>query len=232
MNWLPREGSLRPIRSSAAMAPQLVSELIDSTTATWDMQMLESFFTLADVESIINIPLSTRRQADFWAWHHEKKGVFSVRSAYRMLVINKHHATSYIENIAGRSDTKAEEKEWLAIWNLDVPSKIRVFLWRLARHSLPSGDVLFRRNMAQQSICDICGAQDSWKHSLIECNLARCVWALERIDLTDVLYNIQEIDAHAWWAEAAAMMSKADLIRVAVTLWAIWFVWRKAIHEN
>jgi len=92
------------------MAPQLVSELIDSTTATWDMQMLESFFTLADVESIINIPLSTRRQADFWACHHEKKGAFSVRSAYRMLVINKHHATSYIENIAGRSDTKAEEK--------------------------------------------------------------------------------------------------------------------------
>ena len=161
MNWLPREGSLRPIRYSAAMAPQLVSELIDSTTATWDMQMLESFFTLADVESIINIPLSTRRQADFWACHHEKKGAFSVRSAYRMLVINKHHATSYIENIASRSDTKAEEKEWLAIWNLDVPSKIRVFLWRLARHSLPSGDVLFRRNMAQQSICCICGAQDS-----------------------------------------------------------------------
>ena len=67
---------------------------------------------------------------------------------------------------------------------------------------------------------------------MIECNLARCVWALERIDLTDVLYNIQEIDAHAWWAEAAATMSKADLIKVAVTLWAIWFVWRKAIHEN
>ena len=111
MNWLPREGSLRLLRSSAAMAPHLVSELIDATTATWDMQMLQTYFTPADVKVILNIPLCTRRQADFWAWHHEKKGVFSVRSAYRMLVINKHHATKYMENIAGRSDTKAEEKE-------------------------------------------------------------------------------------------------------------------------
>ena len=115
MNWLPREGSLRLLRSSAAMAPHLVSELIDATTATWDMQMLQTYFTPADVKVILNIPLCTRRQADFWAWHHEKKGVFSVRSAYRMLVINKHHATEYMENIAGRSDTKAEEKEWLGI---------------------------------------------------------------------------------------------------------------------
>ena len=65
MNWLPREGSLRPLRSSAAMAPHLVSELIDATTATWDMQMLQTYFTPADVKVILNIPLCTRRQADF-----------------------------------------------------------------------------------------------------------------------------------------------------------------------
>ena len=162
----------------------------------------------------------------------KRKVFFSVRSAYRMLVINKHHATEYMENIAGRSDTKAEEKEWLGIWKLDLPSKIRVFLWRLARHSLPSGDILFCRHMAQQSSCGICGAHDSWKHSLIECNLARCVWALERAEVTDFLYSIQETNAHAWWVEAAEKLMKANLIRVAVTLWAIWFVRRKAIHEH
>jgi len=54
----------------------------------------------------------------------KRKVFFPVRSAYRMLVINKHHATEYMENIAGRSDTKVEEKEWLGIWKLDVPSKM------------------------------------------------------------------------------------------------------------
>jgi hypothetical protein len=208
MNWLPREGSLRPVRSISATAPILVSELIDATTATWDMQLLETFFTPVDMETIGNIPLCTRKQEDFWAWHHEKSDVFSVRSAYRMLVIHKHHATAYLEHTAGRSDLRAEE--WLSIWKLDVPSKIHIFLWRLTRNSIPSGDVLLHRNMHRTALV-ASGVQDSWKHSLIECNLARCVWALEQAELVEHLYNIQEIDAHAWWAEATETIPTTDL---------------------
>jgi hypothetical protein len=65
-----------------------------------------------------------------------------------MLVINKERATAYLESIAGRSDIVAVEKEWLAIWKLKIPSKIKVFLWRLARASIPSADVLHHCNMS------------------------------------------------------------------------------------
>jgi hypothetical protein len=65
-----------------------------------------------------------------------------------MLVINKERATAYLESIAGRSDIVAVEKEWLAIWKLKIPSKIKVFLWRLARASIPSADVLHHYNMS------------------------------------------------------------------------------------
>lgn len=86
-----------------------------------------------DSEVISNIPICTRRQDDFWAWHYEKSGIFSVRSAYRMLVVNKQHNTTYFESTTGRSDTQAVEKEWVTLWNVKVPSKIKVFLWRLAK---------------------------------------------------------------------------------------------------
>ena len=39
-----------------------------------------------DIDVIANIPLSTDGTEDFWAWHYEQIGVFSVRSAYRMLI--------------------------------------------------------------------------------------------------------------------------------------------------
>lgn len=197
-NWLPKEGLLRPIRSNQANAPQLVSELIDATTATWDQQKLHDFFTPPDIEVILGIPLNTRRQEDFWAWNHERSGIFSVRSAYRMLVINKERATAYFENGASRSNIKAEEKEWCALWRIMLPPKICIFLWCLARHSLPTGNVRNHRNMAPNSLCGICGAQDSWRHSLIECNLAKCVWALERDDILEHLLEIQEKDAKGW----------------------------------
>ncbi|CAN6244691.1 unnamed protein product [Urochloa humidicola] len=86
--------------------------------------------------------------------------------------------------------------------------------------------------MATQSSCGICGAQDSWKHSLLECNLARCVWALEQEELTEHLCGIQEMEARAWLATAMESLSSEQMARVAITMWAIWYVRRKAIHEH
>lgn len=66
MNWIPRDGMLRPLASVRPNPPELVSDLIDSS-ACWDRQKLLQFFYPTDVEVISNIPLSTRRQGDFWA---------------------------------------------------------------------------------------------------------------------------------------------------------------------
>jgi hypothetical protein len=49
------------------------------------------------------------------------------------VVVNKQHNTTYFESTTGRSDTQAVEKEWVTLWNVKVPSKIKVFLWRLAK---------------------------------------------------------------------------------------------------
>jgi hypothetical protein len=61
-NYLPREGLLHPLWSIKANAPQLLSELIDSTTEMWDANKLHEFFTPTDVKVIKSMPLSTRRQ--------------------------------------------------------------------------------------------------------------------------------------------------------------------------
>ena len=53
--------------------PQLVIELIDSQSASRDLQKLQAYFLPMDAEIISNIPLCTRRQEDFWAWHSDKR---------------------------------------------------------------------------------------------------------------------------------------------------------------
>jgi len=40
-----------------------------------------------------------------------------------------------------RSDVGAQEKEWTELWRIEVPSKVLVFLWRLASISISTGDV-------------------------------------------------------------------------------------------
>jgi ribonuclease HI len=232
MNWLPRDGLLKPFQTGKSNQPVRVSELIDQTTATWNKTLVLEHFLPMDSEVILNIPVAHSRQADFWAWHYEKKGVFSVRSAFRMLVLTKDRVTACLENRQSRSSTRKDEKEWTTLWGTPVPSKIRVFLWRLARHSLPTSDVLHHRNMKDQSKCAICGAQDSWQHSLLDCHMAKCVWALESEDIQDFLCNIRQPDARGWLATVMEKLEKDDLVRVLVKLWAIWYARRKAIHEN
>ena len=68
---------------------QMVSDLIDNMSGFWDMQQLKESFLPMDWEIIANIPLSTRIQEDFWAWHYEKSGVFTIRLAHRMLMSNR-----------------------------------------------------------------------------------------------------------------------------------------------
>jgi hypothetical protein len=149
-----------------------------------------------------------------------------------MLVQKEENATAWLESRPGRSNVHAEAKEWSTIWQLKVPSKISVFLWRLARHSIPTADVLHRCHMAEQAACLICGAPDSWKHSLLECNMAKCVWALAREDTMEHICNIQEQSAKAWLAAAISSLSVEESRRTMVTLWAMWHAKRKAVYEN
>jgi hypothetical protein len=88
-NWLPRDEVRRPTTCLQNDAPQLVSDFIDSTTASWNLQKLQQYFLPMDIEVITAIPLSTRRMDDCWAWHFEKTGIFSVRSTYKMIVNTK-----------------------------------------------------------------------------------------------------------------------------------------------
>lgn len=70
--------------------------------------------------------------------------------------------------------------------------EVKVFLWRLAQQSVPTGDLVSNMNMSTSSNCRICGAEDSWRHSLIQCTHARCVWSLAEDDMLHHIPSIAE----------------------------------------
>ena len=41
----------------------------------------------------------------------------------------------------------------------------------------------------------LCGGMDSWRHALLECNLAKCGGALEREEITKFICKIEIPDA-------------------------------------
>lgn len=124
-------------------------------------------------------------------------------------------------------------KSWSKLWNIDVPCKVRVFVWRLAKVSLPTADVRASRKMADSDVCSVCNsAPDSWHHSLLECSLAKGVWALTDEDIVDYIAASKQPDPKLWLFDLIDNLPQAAVVKVLVTLWAIWWAKRKAVHEK
>lgn len=64
-----------------------VAELMDAECGKWNIRLLRELFTVAQVETIARIPLSLVGGEDRIMWHFDKKGVYSVKSGYIMLVM-------------------------------------------------------------------------------------------------------------------------------------------------
>ena len=149
-----------------------------------------------------------------------------------MILNKKEHRENWLYEHAGASDLSESSKAWTSLWHTRVPSKVKVFLWRLARHSMPTADLLQHRNMSTTHLCALCGCEDSWRHALLECTMSRCIWALADEALTEKVSQNQEIDAKNWLFSMHDKLPEKDFVLLVVTLWAVWRTIRKVIYED
>ena len=60
-----------------------MEELIDPSSGSWDVELLTQTFRPEDVNMIRTIPVHIEMD-DMLAWHYDEKGLFSVKSAYKV----------------------------------------------------------------------------------------------------------------------------------------------------
>jgi hypothetical protein len=89
-----------------------------------------------------------------WRWNYEKSGVFSVRSAYKLSHNLAHgHQTSQRNSASGDATRPMRNNIWLA----PVPTKTRIFGWRLAADNFATKFNKWRRSVETVNTCSICG---------------------------------------------------------------------------
>lgn len=61
---------------------------------------------------------------------------------------------------------------WKIVRNIDGPPKLKHFLWRACKNSLPVNDLRFRRHMASSPMCSRCGShEETLCHALLNAKL-------------------------------------------------------------
>jgi ribonuclease HI len=218
--WIPGCRTLQPSAHIGTDEIALVSDLIDHDTGSWKVDKVRTNFMAPEADAILNIPLRRGGGEDFWAWSLEKKGIYSVKSAYRALMSRNEHL-ALDEGTCTESST-TEKQMWTALWKLNVLPKVRVFWWRVLRGILPTESTLKHRHIAQIGRCKIClSADEDLIHALITCDHARRFWDEAQFWLG---YTLPNLHPRTWSRDILCDVRFAELDRgkIITIMWAIW----------
>jgi hypothetical protein len=204
-----------------------VAELIDPTTGYWDEDLVKGIFLHADAIQILAIPLREGMD-DFYAWFYEPKGVFTVKSTYKL-----HRQLLQINgsNYLGEPSVDAYGFKWYDIWICPCPPSIKTFLWCIAYNSLPVNWSIQRRGLEVDPICPVCKRfNEDGGHLFLRCKDIRLLW--RDLGLNELRLKLLDcVDPKHVLAELLHQDTKTKLKCVAL-LWTWWKTRNKTNAEG
>jgi hypothetical protein len=173
-HWIADNKSRKVLSRRGQSILRTVDELINPITGEWDEELIRENLLAIDAEKILRIPLSDAMTEDFIAWNNTKTYSFTVRSAY--YTEWDHQFGSKIHRQDGQGSV-SDNPVWKQVWELAVPNKIRIFMWRSLHGVVPGRSILADKHIKVHPECPVCrrGAEDM-RHLLFTCDRATEVW--------------------------------------------------------
>jgi len=224
--WLPTPTTYKVISPPKDFgAFPVVSSLTDEDAKTWRRDRLVEAFLPFEVTTILNIPLCHHLPEDSIIWVGNKKGIFSVKSAY---YVAKKLLDSDIQGETSRGDVRAPL--WKRIWQLNIPEKIRIFAWRLCMNAIPTMVNLNRRGIQVDVLCPICKMEEeAVEHVILRCELAKAVWSKWSDGPGNILESRSDISDLA--LKIISQGTQRDLEIFFGVAWTIWYHRNQLIFE-
>lgn len=144
-----------------------------------------------------------------------KSRTISVKTAYHVTLRLKQQEV--VEHLKARSN----KPTWKKFWTLNVPLKVRTFMWRTCSNNLPTRDNLRRRKVHVTEGCGLCQQTlETTGHILWECPLARNVWALVKGKIQKCSNEAR--DFFLLFGFMVQSLNQQGLLLWAIVAWSIW----------
>ena len=209
-NWLPSLSSAK-ITTPVLFGQEnsSVEVLINPVTRSWRTEVIEHVFSTQEAETIKGIPLSSTSQKDVLVWPFTPSGTYSVKSGYRFLV----------DNSAQPQASNQDSAFWKKLWSLEVPTKVKNFVWRASREALPVKDNLCRRRITTEGQCETCKTgEETCSHAIFFCSDVQVMWNSDPQWqwLSEMTSNsVKDVFKRAF-------EERMDVELLAFTSWAVW----------
>lgn len=218
--WIRKESAFKPMGRSRCRL-RWVSQLMVPREKCWDEELIRHVCYPHDAEDILKIKIMQFPVEDFPAWHYERTGVYSVRSAYRIALSCQASSTAG----SSSSSPSGERRIWRNIWNLQAPPKVKIFAWRLARDCLATHRNRKSRKLVSDSTCRTCGGEEEdGFHAVISCTRAKALrkemreyW---RLPADEELTNY----GPDWLLLILEKLGTEERAQFVLVLWRSWFL--------
>ncbi|KAL4354441.1 hypothetical protein GQ457_06G018800 [Hibiscus cannabinus] len=203
-----------------------VADLIDHSSRRWKRDIIENLFDEDQASRICNIPLSITRLNDEIVWRYDGSGIYSVKSGYKLLRTD--HEDEYMQN--SNPHTVTLSNFYARVWAVNLPSKIRITMWRIINNFVPTFANLQRRRLNVINSCPFCHSSgESIEHLMRDCCFTRQV--LDKVGF-HFSSNPVEVQWPYWLASFFSSLHDAQQRMLLVAYWVIWFTRNKVVHEG
>lgn len=203
--WLPdRANAMIQTPPFPFLQDAPVSALFNEDNSSWDEEVIRDIFVERDVDLILSIPLPLVKRNDKLIWNDDRNGSFTVKGCYRDLSIQF---------------DQSQRLPWTTMWNLNVPRKIKSFVWQACSGCLPTADRLISRRVQCPAECQMCQVkEENTIHLFTECDFAKSVWSLSGLPLITHGFN-----SFAQWLDLQVKnMDKDNCCLLLMLCWKMW----------
>ncbi|KAK2634622.1 hypothetical protein Ddye_029414 [Dipteronia dyeriana] len=188
----------------------------------WNEVLIRESFFPEETSLILSIPFSFRPTPDKLVWHFDKFGSYSVRSDY-------HLAMSLFPNPSSSGISEAESW-WKYLWQMHVPAKVKLLIWRACHDWVPTLLNLAKRGVNVAHLCQSNlstrtisnSSESSWQppeDGLVKVNTDVAIDKVCGIIIRDNFGEVLASSAHQFFAQYPPTMAEA-----AVVLRGLYFV--------
>ncbi|KAF7826637.1 reverse transcriptase [Senna tora] len=154
-------------------------------------------------------------QNDILAWGMSSNGIYTVKSAYDLLIDNTFPYTQV--------DTSRQTSNLSWIWKCGAQVRILFFLWCIWHNGLPTKNNLLKRGLSIDPLCPLCSqCPESVDHLFRECAAINSVWQVGHFRV------ISNTNSFKQWVKDNSICMNPSIMGIphgTIFIHIIWSIW-------